>query len=232
VAERGVRSLLGGASARAVTAALSGSQWGSRAAHVTGKAMSVGWSSEAACGSLRGTGSCTRVRSDRGTRETRLFSLVSEDRSYKPVVKSSGGRRESEGVMVVRIGVEKNASGAKGSHFGRGHNRGRRKGMAGLTGPNLPGGCRPVAMALSEMVDMATRGVGVQQLGRELWAAAKRPPGLDVGALDARRDDFSRAAHGVRVAGGCVAASGRPSVSRVRENRTHGLKGESGNRLA
>jgi hypothetical protein len=194
--------------------------------------MSVGWSSEAACGSLRGTGSCTRARSDRGTRETRLSSLVSKDRSYKPVVKSSGGQRESEGAIVVRIDVQKNASGAKGPHFGRGHNRGTRKGMAGLTGPNLPGGRRPVATAPSEMVDMATRGVGVQQLGRELWAAAKRPPGLDASALDARRDDFPRAARGVRVAGGCVAASGRPSVSRVRENRTHGLKGESGNGLA
>jgi hypothetical protein len=34
---------------------------------------------------------------------------------------------------------------------------------------------------------------------------------------------------GARVLDGRVAASGRPSVSRVRENRTHGSKGESGN---
>ena len=55
-------------------------------------------------GSLRGTGTCTRARSVRGTRETRLSSLVSKDRSYKPMVKSGGGQRESDGV-VVRAGL-------------------------------------------------------------------------------------------------------------------------------
>jgi hypothetical protein len=167
-----------------------------------------------------------------GTGEARLRGLVSKDRSYKPVVKSSGGQRESEGAVVVRIGVQNNASGAKGPHFGRARDRGTRKGMDGLTVPNLPGGRMPVAAALSEMASLATRGAGVQQLGRELWAAAKRPPGSGVGALDARRDDFPRAAHGIRAAGGRVAASGRPSVSRVRENRMHGSNGGSGNGLA
>ena len=57
-------------------------------------------------GSLRGTETCTRARSDHGTRETRLPSLVSKDRSYKPMAKSSGGQRESEGVVVVVIGVK------------------------------------------------------------------------------------------------------------------------------
>jgi hypothetical protein len=35
-----------------------------------------------------------------GTGETRLRSFVSKDRSYKPVVKSSGAQRESDGVVV------------------------------------------------------------------------------------------------------------------------------------
>jgi hypothetical protein len=34
-----------------------------------------------------------------GTGETRLPSLVSKDRSYKPMVKESGGERESDGVV-------------------------------------------------------------------------------------------------------------------------------------
>ena len=107
-------------------------------------------------GSLRGRGSCTRARSDHGTRETRLPSLVSKDRSYKPVVKAIGGQRESEGAIVVRIGVQKNASGAKGPNFGHGRIRGLRQGMAGMTGPNHPGGRRLVASAPSEMAGRAT----------------------------------------------------------------------------
>jgi hypothetical protein len=70
-------------------------------------------------GSLRGTETCTRARSDHGTRETRLTSLVSKDRSYKPMAKASGGQRESEGAVVVMIGVQKNAPGAKGPCFDR-----------------------------------------------------------------------------------------------------------------
>ncbi len=77
-------------------------------------------------GSLRGTGSCTRARSGHGTREARLPSLVSKDRSYKPCVKSSGGQRESEGAVVVRIGVQNNAPGAKGPCFDRVSAEGKR----------------------------------------------------------------------------------------------------------
>jgi hypothetical protein len=70
-------------------------------------------------GSLRGMETCTRARSDHGTRETGLASLVSEGRSYKPMAKSSGGQRESEGVVVVGIGVQNNAPGAKDPCFDR-----------------------------------------------------------------------------------------------------------------
>ena len=61
-----------------------------------------------------------------GTRETRLGSLVSKDRSYKPMVKSSGVQRESEGVVVVQIGVKLKAPGAKGPHFDRASDGGKR----------------------------------------------------------------------------------------------------------
>ena len=55
-----------------------------------------------------------------GTRETRLRSFVSKDRPYKPMVKSGGAQRESEGAVVVMIGVQPNAPGAKGPCFDRG----------------------------------------------------------------------------------------------------------------
>jgi hypothetical protein len=77
-------------------------------------------------GSLRGMETCTRARSDLRTRETRLASLVSKDRSYKPRVKSSGGQRESEGVVVVEIGVQNNAPGAKDPCFDRASAEGKR----------------------------------------------------------------------------------------------------------
>jgi hypothetical protein len=77
-------------------------------------------------GSLRGREACTHARSDHGTRETRLVSLLSNDRSYKPMAKSSGGQRESEGVVVVRIGVQNNAPGAKDSCFDRASVEGKR----------------------------------------------------------------------------------------------------------
>jgi hypothetical protein len=74
----------------------------------------------------RGRGSCTRARSGRGTREARLPGLVSKDRPYKPMVKSGGGQRESEGAVVVVIGVKLKAAGAKGPRFDRGCAGGKR----------------------------------------------------------------------------------------------------------
>src|SRR5580658_8451521 len=65
-----------------------------------------------------------------GTGETRLCSLVSKDRSYKPVVKSSGAKRESDGVIVPGRGNSPRGPG-KGPNFGHAGERGTRKGMAG-----------------------------------------------------------------------------------------------------
>ena len=61
-----------------------------------------------------------------GTREAGLPGLVSEDRSYRPMVKSGGGQRESEGAVVVVIGVKLKAPGAKGPDFDHGCGGGKR----------------------------------------------------------------------------------------------------------
>src|SRR6266852_1374452 len=70
-----------------------------------------------------------------GTGETRLRSLVSKDRSYKPVVKSSGAQRESDGVVVPLI-AGRNPAGGKDADFGHAGDRGKRQGMTG-TAPSI-----------------------------------------------------------------------------------------------
>jgi hypothetical protein len=126
-AERGVKSLFGGSKRVGCDCSLDIGTIGepSRSfhgeGHVRQSLIRIGCG-----GSLRGTGSCTRARSDHGTRETRLPSLVSKDRSYKPMAKSSGGQRESEGAVVVLIGVQNNAPGAKGPCFDHASAEGKR----------------------------------------------------------------------------------------------------------
>jgi hypothetical protein len=79
-------------------------------------------------------------------------------------------QRESEGTEVPQTGakalgtnaVKKNAAGGKGPCGGHVDRAGKRKGMAGETGPNNPGGRRPRD--------------NVRGLQRRLWAAAKRAP--------------------------------------------------------
>ena len=119
-AERGVESLFGGSKRAGWDCSLVTDTTGepSRSCHGEGH-VCQSWFRIGCGGSLRGRETCTRARSDHGTRETRLASLVSEDRSYKPSAKSSGGQRESEGVVVVRIGAQQNALGAKGPCFDR-----------------------------------------------------------------------------------------------------------------
>src|SRR5579859_1146771 len=104
-----------------------------------------------------------------GTGEARLASLVSKDRSYKPVVKSSGGQRESDGVVVPGRGGSPRGPG-KGPDFGHVGDGGKREGMAGTAPPNYPQGQHlPVAK--------------VRQLQNRLWAAAKQSPGRRFHAL-------------------------------------------------
>lgn len=97
--------------------------------------------------------------------------------SYKPKAKSSAAQRESEGIVVPETveqsagtnAVQNNAAGGKGPCGGHADGAGPREGMAGRTGPNDPDGRRPSDK--------------VQQLQRQLWAAAKRAPGRRFHAL-------------------------------------------------
>jgi hypothetical protein len=104
-----------------------------------------------------------------GTREARLRSLVSKDRWYKPMVKSIGAQRESDGVVVPVIIAQHNAVGGKGPGFGHGGRGGTREGMTGTARSNHPRG-RQVP-------------VQVRQLQNRLWAAAKQSEGRRFHAL-------------------------------------------------
>ena len=229
-AERGVKSLFGGSKRVGWDCSLVTVTIGepSRSCHGEGHVRQS--HSRIGCGgSLRGTETCTRARSDHGTRETRLASLVSKDRSYKPKAKASGGQRESDGVVVVEIGVQNNAPGAKDPDFDRACVGRERQGMPALRA-NHPDGLRPVEPSASEMALCATcRGHALAQPRCRLWVATKRPHHPSSDAKRSCRGDSPRAACCRRLSVGRVVAPGRSSVSRVRENRTHGLKGESGN---
>jgi RNA-directed DNA polymerase len=75
------------------------------------------------------------------------------------MVKSEGGQRESDGVVVPVIGV-RNAPGGKGPDFDHAGGGGKRKGMTGTARSNYP--------------DPTLRIDNVRRLQRKLWAAAKR----------------------------------------------------------
>jgi len=97
-----------------------------------------------------------------GTGEARLCSLVSKDRSYKPVVKSSGAQRESDGVVVL-------LRERKDPDFGHAGKRGTSEGMAGTARPISPLG--PPSLEK------------VRRLQNRLWAAAKQSEGRRFHAL-------------------------------------------------
>ena len=79
------------------------------------------------------------------------------------MVKSSGGQRESDGVVVPGRGVEPPRGPGKGPDFGHAGRGGKREGMAGTAPSNYPGS-REVS-------------VKVRRLQNRLWAAAKQSPG-------------------------------------------------------
>ena len=62
-----------------------------------------------------------------------------KDRVYKPMVKSPGAQRESEGVVVPLIGVQHNAPGGKGPNFDHVSGVGKHQGMTGVSRSNSPG---------------------------------------------------------------------------------------------
>lgn len=110
----------------------------SRSCHGEGHVRRYWCSGLSAVGSFRGTGSGTCAWSCHGTGETRPCSLVSRDRSYKPMVKSAGARRESDGVVVL-VTVGRNLTVGKGPDFGDAVDGGTCEGMAGSVRSNHPG---------------------------------------------------------------------------------------------
>lgn len=108
-----------------------------------------------------------------------------KDRAYKPMVKSPGAQRESEGVVVPAISVQHNAPGGKGPCFDQAGGEGKREGMAGVSRSNLPGGREPAVAGDSAAAGSMGRPnpVKVQELQRKLWAAAKQSEGRRFHAL-------------------------------------------------
>jgi RNA-directed DNA polymerase len=125
---------------------------------------------------------------DRNRRDPSAWPASGKDRTYKPMVKSSGGQRESEGVVVPLIGVQQNAPGGKGPHFDHAGGEGKRQGMTGTARSNNPDGFSPVDPDRR----LVLPGFGkVRELQRKLWAAAKQSPERRFHALYDRvhRDD-------------------------------------------
>jgi len=105
----------------------------------------------------------------RNRRDPSAWPASGKDRAYKPMVKSPGGQRESEGAVVPGTGVGHNAPGGKGPHFDHAGGEGKREGMAGTARPDSPGGCEPAVLPWVSTVK-------VRQLQRKLWAAARQSP--------------------------------------------------------
>jgi hypothetical protein len=103
-----------------------------------------------------------------------------KDQGYKPMVKTFGGQRESDGVVVPLIGVQHNAPGGKGPNFDHACEVGKREGMTGLVRSNSPG--RPLSAVAVEGPLVASP-VKVRELQRTLWTAAKQSEGRRFHAL-------------------------------------------------
>jgi len=108
--------------------------------------------------------------------------------------------------------VNDNAVGGKDPWGGRDGGEGKREGMVGKSGPNNPGGRSPVEK--------------VQEPQNRLGNAVNPDAGCRVPTLiDLRSDDRRDARDKEIAAPGVIPLYERPPVSRVRENRMHGLKG-------
>jgi len=126
-AERGVKSLFGGSKRAGCDYSLVKCTMGEPSRSFHGEGHVCRPSSENGRRVPPGYGELHARTAWSGTRETRLPSPTSgKDRPYKPSAKGDGGQRESEGVVVVQIGAQNNAPGAKGprfDHAGRGGKR-------------------------------------------------------------------------------------------------------------
>ena len=93
------------------------------------------------------------------------------------MVKSSGVQRESEGVVVPLIGVQHNAPGGKGPHFGHACGEGKPQGMAGVSRSNHPGSDAVPAGREGEARGLRPESfANGRKLQRKLWTAAKQSP--------------------------------------------------------
>jgi RNA-directed DNA polymerase len=119
----------------------------------------------------------------RNRRDPSAWPSSGKDRAYKPMVKSPGGQRESEGVVVPAIGVQHNAPGGKGPHFDHAGGEGKREGMAGSARSNDPGGLAPAVARGSGLAGGRPSYAKVRQLQRRLWTAAKQSEGRRFHAL-------------------------------------------------
>ena len=115
----------------------------------------------------------------RNRRDPSVWPSSGKDRSYKPMVKASGGQRESDGVVVPVIGVQHNAPGGKGPDFDHVCEEGKRQGMTGSARFNYLGGSQPVVTGER----LVPSPVKVRKLQRTLWAAAKQSEGRRFHAL-------------------------------------------------
>jgi hypothetical protein len=180
----------------------------SRAGHVAAKAMlDAPWSGGVRASGLGGVWGAARGHGgERNTRGPSAPPGSGQRGSYKPMAKSSRAQRESEGIVVLLTAATNNAVRGKGPCFGRARNEGKCQGMAGMTGPNHP--------------DALLRVANARQPRHELGMPAERLR-APLSRLRTDRRSVFRASGGRDV----HAASGRPSVSRVPEIGTHGLKG-------
>jgi hypothetical protein len=180
----------------------------SRATHVIAKAMSATQESRAeSVARLSGVWGAARVKGQaRNVRGPSASPQSRQSGSYKLKTKSSAAQRESEGMVVPSMDVPKNTSGGKRPCFGQVEGGGKGEGMTGrMSRSNHPS---------------RTTAVKALHLQERLWAAAKRISRERV----SRCDEPTQLTCSRR--GGCTKPMlKRPSVSRVLEIGTHGLKG-------
>ena len=124
---------------------------GSRAAHVTAKAMPAAQRSgrESAVDPSGVRGAAREQGSGRKRRDPSARPSSRQGGPYKPKVKSGAAQRESEGTVVPEMAVTNNAAGGKGPCGGRAGGGGKREGMVQPTTVMDLAGVSP-AGALSE----------------------------------------------------------------------------------
>jgi hypothetical protein len=188
-------------------------QCGSRAEHVAAKAtLAVRKSGAAPAASPAGVWGAARAQgSMRNRRDPSARPASGQSGAYKPKVKSRRVQRESEGVVVPRMAVQNNAAGGKGPCFGHARGKGKCEGMDGKTVPNHP--------HVREHADKA------REPGCGLWAGAEWHSTLSGGPTNLVRSDVRAGGPPSGTWKVVHAPSRRPSVSRVREIRTHSLNG-------